>query len=59
MYLQVSIVSADALERAGPEHLSAIASLAKYINLLFSFLEPQGLNLLDSFRNLAILNNIS
>ena len=59
MYLQVSIVSADALEPAGPEHLSANASLARYINLLFSILAPQGLNLLDSYRNLAILNNIS
>ena len=31
MYLQVSIVSADALETAGPEHLSAKASLSIYI----------------------------
>ena len=59
MYLQASIVSADALETAGPEHLSANASLVKYINLLFSILAPQGLNLLDSYRNLAILINIS
>ena len=59
MYLQVSIVSADALEPAGPEHLSANASLVKYINLLFSVLALQGLNLLDSYRNLAILNNLS
>ena len=59
MYLLVSIVSADALETAGPEHLSANASLAKYINLLFSILALQWLNLLDSYRNLAILNNLS
>ena len=59
MYLQVSTVSADALEPAGPEHLSANASLDKYINLLFSILALQGLNLLDSYRNLAILINIS
>ena len=59
MYLQVSIVSADALELASPWHLSANASLDKYINLLFSIQAPQGLNFLDSYRNLAMLNNIS
>ena len=59
VYLQVRIVSADALEPAGLEDLSANASLVKYINLLFSILASQGLNLLDSYRNLAILINIS
>ena len=47
MYSQVSIVSADALEAACAGYLSANTSLDKYINLLFSILAPQGLNLLD------------
>ena len=58
MYLHVSIVFADALELAGPG-VSANASLDKYDQFAIFNSGNTGLNLLNSYRNVAVLFNIS